>query len=76
MRTKPVKIVATIGPASHSKEMILDLARAGVDVFRLNLSHAEPHEVAERCEWIREAETVINKPLAILGDLPGPKNSS
>lgn len=73
MKHLPVKIVATIGPASHSKEMILDLARAGVDIFRLNLSHAEPNEVAERCQWIREAEDVLQRPLTIIGDLPGPK---
>lgn len=73
MKHKPVKIVATLGPASHSKQMIEDLARAGVDVFRINLSHAYPEEVAERCNWIREAEEVLGRPLTIMGDLPGPK---
>ncbi len=73
MKEKPVKIVATLGPASHSKEMIEDLARVGVDVFRINLSHAFPEEVAERCHWIREAEEVLGRPLTIMGDLPGPK---
>lgn len=73
MRNKHVKIVATIGPATHSAEKILELARAGVDVFRINLSHALPDEVADRCRWIREAEQQLGKPLAIMGDLPGPK---
>lgn len=73
MKHKPVKIVATIGPASHSQEMILQLAKAGVDIFRLNLSHATHEEVAERCTWIRAAEKELNKPLTIIGDLPGPK---
>src|SRR6185369_7015433 len=73
MKNKPVKIVATIGPASHSKKMIEDLAKEGVDIFRINLSHAEPDEVVERCQWIREAEKAVKRPLTIMGDLPGPK---
>jgi pyruvate kinase len=73
MKNKHVKIVATIGPASHSAEDILALAEAGVDVFRINLSHAFPEEVADRCKWIREAEVKLGKPLAIMGDLAGPK---
>src|SRR6185369_11537410 len=73
MKNKPVKIVATIGPASHTKKVIEELAKAGVDVFRINLSHAEPTEVADRCSWIREAEKVVKRPLTIMGDLPGPK---
>ncbi|HSA84336.1 MAG TPA: pyruvate kinase [Patescibacteria group bacterium] len=73
MKNKPVKIVATLGPATHSKAIIADLARAGVDIFRINLSHAHVVEVAERCQWIREAEKVVNRPLTIMGDLPGPK---
>lgn len=73
MKTKPVKIVATIGPASHSEEKIFELAQAGVDVYRINLSHAYPEEVADRVTWIRAAEKKLNKPLAIMGDLPGPK---
>ncbi len=73
MRDKHVKIVATIGPASHSAKDLLELAEAGVDVFRINLSHATAEEVEQRCGWIREAEAKIDKPLAIMGDLPGPK---
>ena len=73
MRQQHVKIVATIGPASHSADDILALAKAGVDVFRINLSHATPDEVEERSRWIRQAELELGKPLAIMGDLPGPK---
>lgn len=73
MKRKPVKIVATIGPASHSEEKIYELAKAGVNVFRINLSHAYPEEVADRVNWIRKAEKELHMPLAIMGDLPGPK---
>lgn len=73
MKIKPVKIVATIGPASHSEGDIRELARAGVNVFRINFSHATLEEAAERVNWIRQAEKELNMPLAIMGDLPGPK---
>lgn len=73
MKQKEIKIVATIGPASHTERMILELAKAGVDIFRINLSHAYPEEVAERFAWIRSASKELNRPLFILGDLPGPK---
>ncbi|HWY79667.1 MAG TPA: pyruvate kinase [Candidatus Sulfotelmatobacter sp.] len=73
MKTKPIKIVATIGPASHSEENILELAKAGVDVFRINFSHATSTEAIERVTWIRKAEKHLGRPLAIMGDLPGPK---
>ena len=73
MKNKPVKIVATIGPASHSKEKILELAKAGVDVFRINFSHATVEEAQDRVSWIRNAEKEIGRPIAIMGDLPGPK---
>jgi len=73
MQPKPVKIVATIGPATSSKEKIEELARAGVDVFRINFSHATPEEALDRFTWIRNAEKELGKPLTIMGDLPGPK---
>jgi pyruvate kinase len=73
MKNKPVKIVATLGPSTHTKEIISELALRGVDVFRINLTHARAHEVTERCQWIREVEKELNRPLAIMGDLPGPK---
>jgi len=73
MKIKPVKIVATIGPATHSYEKILQLAQTGVDVFRFTLAHPTAEEVAERVRWIRQIEKEINRPLAIMGDLSGPK---
>lgn len=72
-RKKHIKIVATIGPATHSELMIRELAKAGVDIFRINLSHAKASEIPERFEWIRRAEKSLGKKLEILGDLPGPK---
>lgn len=73
MSKKHIKIIATIGPASHSERMIIELAKAGVDIFRINLSHAKPKEVVERVRWIRGASRKLDRELLILGDLPGPK---
>jgi pyruvate kinase len=73
MKNKPVKIVATIGPATHSEEKINELAKAGVDVFRINFSHATEEEAMNRIAWIRDAEKTLGRSLAIMGDLPGPK---
>jgi pyruvate kinase len=73
MKMKPVKIVATTGPASDSYETVLALAKAGVDVFRINLSHATQEEIDGRFKWIRKAEKAIGRPIAIMGDLAGPK---
>jgi len=67
------KIVATIGPASESPEMLERLIRAGLDVARLNFSHGEFAEHAERIYRIRAAEKAAGKRVAILADLPGPK---
>lgn len=73
LSTQKVKILATIGPSSDSREKILELARAGVNVFRINLSHAERDEIFERINRIRQAEKIFGQPLAIMGDLVGPK---
>ncbi len=73
MKMKPVKIVATTGPASDSYELIYNLANAGVDVFRINLSHATSDEINNRFLWIRKAEKALKRPLTIMGDLAGPK---
>ncbi|MDX6639474.1 MAG: pyruvate kinase [Solirubrobacteraceae bacterium] len=67
------KIVATIGPASRDREVLARMVEAGMDVARLNFSHAN-HEVhAETVELVREAERRAGRPVAILQDLPGPK---
>jgi pyruvate kinase len=67
------KIVATIGPASESPEMLDRLIRAGLDVARLNFSHGDFSGHAERIARIREAARVAGKRVTIMADLPGPK---
>lgn len=70
---RSTKIIATLGPASSTATRILALARAGVDVFRLNFSHGTPTEQQMRHGLVREAERELGKPLGILADLQGPK---
>jgi len=67
------KIVATIGPASDSPEMLSRLIRAGMTVARINFSHGEFREHAERIARIRAAGQETGREVAILADLPGPK---
>lgn len=67
------KIVATIGPASDSPEMLEALIRGGVDVCRLGLAHGEPAVHLDRIDRIRAAAARVGKPVAVLADLPGPK---
>jgi pyruvate kinase len=70
---KKTKIVATIGPASHSYETIKRLVEEGVNVARLNFSHGDHSEHLQRLEWVRQASRELDKPVAILQDLQGPK---
>lgn len=70
MRTK---VVATIGPASAAPETILALAKAGADVFRLNMAHGTREAHGRVIQYAREAARQLNKPIAILADLAGPK---
>lgn len=72
-RTRRAKILATLGPASSSKEMIRKLVDAGADVFRLNFSHGTQEDHAERYRLIREVQHDIGRPIGILMDLQGPK---
>ncbi len=67
------KIVATIGPASDSPEMLARLIRAGMNVARLNFSHGDFAGHAERIARIRAAEGTTGQRVAIMADLPGPK---
>jgi pyruvate kinase len=67
------KIVATIGPACDSKEALESLFLAGVNVFRLNFSHGEPADKARWIKEIRDFSKLQKRPVAILGDLQGPK---
>jgi pyruvate kinase len=73
IRTRRARIVATLGPASQAPDRVLALAKAGVDVFRLNFSHGEHEEHAAALEAVRAAEAAIERPLAVLADLQGPK---
>lgn len=73
LRQHKTKIVATIGPASESPEMIERLICAGMDVARLNFSHGDFHSHAGRIAALRAAERTAGRRIAILADLPGPK---
>ena len=70
---KSTKQLATLGPASSSKEMIEKLFLAGADVFRLNFSHGSQEQKQELLLTIREIEEQYSHPIAVLGDLQGPK---
>lgn len=70
---KKTKIVATLGPATSTKETLTELAKAGVNVFRINFSHADHEAVKERIQQIREINSEKAYNLAILADLQGPK---
>ncbi len=72
-RNRNVKIVATLGPASNTYDMIKALHLAGADVFRLNMSHGSHDEIAARHQMIRDLEIEVERPLCILADLQGPK---
>jgi pyruvate kinase len=72
-RTRKVKILATLGPASNSPEMIERLLRAGADAFRLNMSHGDHATHAAAIAAIRMLEEKHDRSVAILCDLQGPK---
>lgn len=67
------KIVATLGPATDTKEILTDLAKSGVNVFRINFSHANYDDVKRKVKTIREINEENGFNIAILGDLQGPK---
>ena len=67
------KIVATVGPASNSKEMLIELVRAGVGVFRLNFSHGTHEGHMKVIQAIREINEEMDTHVCILQDLQGPK---
>ena len=70
---RKAKIVATLGPASDTPERLRELFRAGVDVVRLNFSHGSHEEHRDRYQRVRDASKDAGRPVAILGDLSGPK---
>ena len=73
MSLRRAKIVCTLGPASSSPEMVERLLRAGMDVARLNFSHGTHNEHAARMTAVRKASGELQRPVAILADLQGPK---
>lgn len=70
---KQTKIIATMGPASSSEQMIEQLIQAGVNVFRLNFSHGTHEFHAENITKIRSISQRLSTPVGIMGDLQGPK---
>lgn len=72
-RNRKAKIVATLGPASASAEVITNLFLAGVDVFRLNFSHGSHEDHKKSIDIIRDLEKKVHRPIGILMDLQGPK---
>src|SRR5262245_7873664 len=72
-RSRRVKIVATLGPASNASEMIERLFEAGVDVFRINMSHTSFDAAKKLHAAVRTAEARFGRPIGILVDLQGPK---
>ena len=73
MKFKKTKIIATLGPASSSKEMIKKLIKSGVDVLRVNFSHAT-HDEAERIvDIVNDLRNELGSNVSLLGDLQGPK---
>jgi pyruvate kinase (EC 2.7.1.40) len=73
MSIRRTKIVATLGPASNSPEVIEQLILAGLDVARLNFSHGTPDEHKARARLIRDIAAKNGRHVALLGDLQGPK---
>ena len=70
---RQTKILATLGPASHTKEQITALFDAGANLFRVNFSHGAHEDHAALIKTIREIESEKNRPIGIVADLQGPK---
>ncbi|KVE23668.1 pyruvate kinase [Burkholderia singularis] len=70
---RATKIVATIGPASSSPEVLLQMMQAGLDVVRLNFSHGSADDHRARAEMVRDAARKVGREIAIMADLQGPK---
>ena len=70
---RATKIVATLGPASSSPEVLERMIRAGVDVVRMNFSHGKAQDHIDRATLVREIAKRCGKEVAIMADLQGPK---
>jgi pyruvate kinase len=72
-RSRKTKIVATLGPSSHTHDHIRTLFIAGVDVFRINMSHTNHTNLTRLVQTVRAVESEVGRPIAVLVDLQGPK---
>src|ERR1035437_10483199 len=72
-RRRRTKVIATLGPASSTIEVLARLFQGGADVFRLNSSHGTHEDHAARILLIRELEDRFERPIGILADVQGPK---
>ncbi len=73
MQIRRTKIIATLGPATDSPEILRALIEAGADILRINLSHGTHEGQAKRAKQVREVARSLNREVAILADLRGPK---
>ena len=73
MKTRATKIVATIGPASNTPDILKRMIEAGVDVVRLNFSHGTAEDHVARAQMVRDAAAACGREIAIMADLQGPK---
>ena len=73
MKHRSAKILATIGPASSSPDMLKLLVEVGVNAFRLNFSHGSHSDHARSIDFIRNIENEMGKPIAVIADMQGPK---
>jgi pyruvate kinase len=73
MKHRSAKILATIGPASSSPDMLKLLVEVGVNAFRLNFSHGSHNDHARSIDFIRNIENETGKPIAVIADMQGPK---
>jgi len=72
-RRRKIKILATLGPSSSTRETIEQLFRAGADIFRINMSHTSHEAMRDLVEVIRSVESDCDRPIGIVADLQGPK---
>ena len=73
MPYRSTKIVATLGPASNTPQILEEMIRAGVNVVRLNFSHGTAQDHIDRAQMVREAAKRAGREVAIMADLQGPK---
>ena len=74
-RSRKVRVLATLGPASDNLDMIRRLVQCGADAFRINMSHGSHEDHANRIEIIRSLEKELERPTTIIADLQGTKLS-